>query len=162
MSSQIGSFGYSRVALAGAVLCAAALTAGCVVAPPPQPVVAQVRQPVYPAYPQYGQVVAIDKIRLGRSPTGAGAVIGGVAGAVVGNQFGRGGGRAGMTALGAIGGAMVGNQIEAQNSAYAGPDAYRISVRLNDGSVRAFDYEQLGEVRLGSRVRVEDNKIFLY
>lgn len=135
---------------------------GCVVAPPrEQRVYQQDRQPVYSSYAQVGQVVAIDRIRLGRPTSGVGGLVGGVAGAVVGNQMGKGNGRAGMTVIGGVAGAVIGNQVE-QNRNGEGPEVFRISVRLNDGNVRAFDYEDMGNIGVGDRVRVEDNRIFLY
>lgn len=145
----------------GVALLAAALS-GCVVAPPRETrVYQQERQPVYSQYAQSGQVVAVDRIRLTRPTTGAGGLIGGVAGAVVGNQFGRGNGRAGMTVIGGVAGALVGNQVE-QSQNGGGPEVYRITVRLTDGNVRAFDYEDVGNIRVGDRVRIEDNRIFMY
>ncbi|CAN5590337.1 hypothetical protein BH09PSE5_BH09PSE5_45220 [soil metagenome] len=160
MSSKIQAprFASARLASVVAVGVLAAVMAGC--ASGPRHYSQQERQPIYAPYAQVGQVAAIDRIRLGRSPSGIGALIGGVAGAVVGNQFGKGGGRTGMTVLGAAGGAVAGNAIEGNRG--DGQEAYRITVRMNDGNVRAFDYEQLGDIRLGDRVRVEDNRIFIY
>jgi outer membrane lipoprotein SlyB len=147
---------WAALALVGATL------AGCAVqqpAPPPRYV--QQPQPIYSQYAQVGQVVAIDRVRLGRPTSGGGAIIGGVAGAVIGNQVGRGMGRDVATVVGALGGAVAGNAIE-QNRNGEGQEVFRISVRLNDGNVRAFDYEQPGNIRVGDRVRIEDNRIFIY
>ncbi len=54
----------------------------------------------------------------GRSPSGAGAVLGAIAGGAAGNAIGGGTGRAAATAIGLIGGAVLGNSIEAGRPGY--------------------------------------------
>lgn len=161
----------TRTVALPAVALIAALTAGCATyVPPPQgaPPVAGYPQAGYPqtGYPQagrveYGQIHSIDLIRAQNQTTGAGGVIGGVTGAVVGRQFGgSSSGRAAGTLIGAVAGAILGNEIERQNR--HAQDVYRVVVRTDAGQLRAFDYAQLGDVRVGDRVRVENNLVYRY
>jgi len=136
------------------------LMAGCATQQPPSQHTAA-GQPIYGNYTQYGEIVGIDQIRTEGRSSGVGAILGGIAGAVIGNQFGSHGGRAAMTGLGAVGGVVAGDQIEKRrNGGQAG--AWRFTVRLSDGNVRTFDYEQPGDLRVGDRVRVEEGRIYRY
>ena len=125
-------------------------------------------QPGYnqaPAYPQqqanayalYGQVRAIDLVRSEQRTSGGGAVLGAVLGAVVGNQFGSGSGRAAATGVGAVGGAVAGNAIEKRQR--ADNEAYRVSVRFEDGSVRDYDFQRIDDLRVGDRVKWEGGQL---
>lgn len=110
---------------------------------------------------QYGVVGAIQPL-VERRPagvsTGAGAVIGGIAGAVIGRQFGNSSdGRANGTILGALGGVIVGDQIERQQ---ASRSIIRVSVNLERGGTRSFDFSDVGDLRIGDRVRVEGNQLY--
>jgi outer membrane lipoprotein SlyB len=142
-----------------AVALIAALASGCATYVPPPAHAPPV------AYPQagradYGTIYSIDVIRAPNQTTGAGGVIGGVTGAVVGRQFGSGSGRSAGTLIGAVAGAIIGNEIERQNR--HAQDIYRVVVRTDAGQLRAFDYVQLGDVRVGDRVRVENNLVYRY
>ncbi|RYH05510.1 MAG: glycine zipper 2TM domain-containing protein [Alphaproteobacteria bacterium] len=131
----------------------------------PAPVVSS--QPYPPAYPpaqsasyiEYGRVSAVDVIRTEERnrPSGAGAVIGGIAGAVLGNQIGGGTGRAVATVAGAAGGAMVGNRVEGNRTSVN--ETYRVSIRVDNGTVRAYDVPTPGDLRVGDRVRIQDGQI---
>jgi len=125
-------------------------------------------QPGYnqaPAYPQqqanayalYGQVRAIDLVRAEQRTSGGGAVLGAVLGAVVGNQFGSGSGRAAATGIGAVGGAVAGNEVEKRNR--RDDEAYRVSVRFEDGSVRDYDFQRIDDLRVGDRVKWENGQL---
>jgi outer membrane lipoprotein SlyB len=106
----------------------------------------------------YGTVTAIEIYRTSdNQPINAGTVIGGIAGGVIGHQIGSGGGKTAATVIGTIGGAVVGNQIE-KNKVQA--SRYRITVKLDSGS--SLIVEDKGDVnlRVGDRVRVEDNRIY--
>ena len=110
---------------------------------------------------QYGQVQSIDATRAGgRQASGGGAVVGGVVGALLGHQVSRGGEKAAATAIGAIGGALLGNEIEKQQSRGGTSDAWRVSIRLDNGAQRSFDYAQLNDLRVGDRVRIVDNQVY--
>ncbi len=104
-------------------------------------------------YAEYGQVRSIGVIPMESRTTGGGAILGAVIGAVIGNQVGSGTGRGVATGLGAVGGALAGNEIEKQRR--GDDEVYRISVRLDNGSVREFDYERIDDLRVGDRVKIE-------
>lgn len=109
----------------------------------------------------YGRVSAIDPLRTQEQGQGmgAGAVIGGVAGAVLGNQVGSGGGRDAARIAGAVGGAVAGNAVE-RNARGQWRESYRIMVQLENGVQRAYEVPTPGELRVGDRVRIENNQIF--
>lgn len=115
------------------------------------------------AYVEYGRVNNVEIIRAqepARGP-GIGAVIGGVAGAVVGSQIGSGGGRTAATVIGAVGGAVAGNAIEKSRTANAAAgESYRVSVQVDNGSLRAYDMTSYGELRIGDRVRIENGQLY--
>jgi outer membrane lipoprotein SlyB len=134
-------------------MAAAGLVAGCasidspgVYDPPPR--VAQ--------RTEYGVVERIDLFREGQSqPAGLGAILGGIAGGVLGHQVGGGTGNAVATVAGAVGGALLGNRME---SAHA-RDRYRVTVRLDDGTRLDVTEVGEGELRVGDRVRVVNNRV---
>ena len=113
---------------------------------------------------EYGRVNNVEIIRMQAPPTqssGVGAVIGGVAGAVVGSQIGAGTGRTAATVIGAVGGAVAGNAIEKSRTANtAAGESYRVSVQLDNGSMRAYDVANYGELRIGDRVRIENGQLY--
>ena len=104
-------------------------------------------------YAEYGQVRSIGVIPTASRTSGGGAVLGAVIGAVIGNQIGGGTGRGVATGVGAVGGAIAGNEIEKRRR--GDDEIYRIGVRLDNGSVREFDYERIDDLRVGDRVRIE-------
>ena len=108
-------------------------------------------------YEQYGTVRNIQQLDTQRRSSGAGALLGAVVGGVVGNQIGSGTGRAAATAVGAVGGAVVGNKLEQRNGAVS--SYYQVDVRLDNGDLKSFDYSDLNGLRVGDRVRVQDNQI---
>ena len=115
------------------------------------------------SYVEYGRVNNVEIIRSQEPARGSGlgAVIGGVAGAVVGSQVGSGSGRTAATVIGAVGGAVAGNAIEKSRTAnVAAGESYRVSVQLDNGSVRAYDTASYGELRIGDRVRIENGQLF--
>jgi outer membrane lipoprotein SlyB len=115
------------------------------------------RAPVVTQRTEYGVVEAIDWYRDGQStPTGLGAILGGVAGGVLGHQIGSGRGNTAATIAGAVGGALVGNQIERSHPR----DRYRVVVRLDNGAALAFSEVGEGELRVGDRVRVVNNRVY--
>ena len=119
------------------------------------------------AYVEYGRVNNVEIIRTQQpaqqpsSGPGVGAVLGGVAGAVVGSQIGAGSGRTAAIVIGAVGGAVAGNAIEQSRAAnVAAGESYRVSVRLDNGSLRAYDMTTYGELRIGDRVRIENGQLY--
>lgn len=121
----------------------------------------------YPAprqtYPSsmYGTV---DSIQLqqgtGGNGIGVGTVVGGVVGGLLGNQVGGGNGKKAATVAGAIGGAMVGHQIEQRNAQVR--DAYQIGVRLDNGGYQTVTQDSTADLYVGSRVRIENGRVYRY
>lgn len=124
---------------AGTVLGLVALLAACSTAPrssAPMPT-----SSTFPPYQSstpavqadYGRVTAIDPLRTQEQGqgTGAGAVIGGVAG----------------------------NTVE-RNARGQWRESYRIMVQLESGINRAYEVPTPGDLRVGDRVRIENNQIF--
>lgn len=106
---------------------------------------------------EYGVVERIDLFREGQSaPTGIGAILGGVAGGVIGHQIGGGSGNTLATIAGALGGALVGNQVENANAR----DRYRVTVRLDNGARLEITEVGEGELRVGDRVRIVNNRVY--
>lgn len=112
-----------------------------------------------PAYAQFGRVSNVEYVRGGSSQGVGGAVVGGVVGGLAGHQVGGGKGRTAATIAGAVGGALIGNALE-RNMSGSGQDYYRVTVQLDDGSVRSFDYAQAPNVQIGERVRVDGNQLY--
>lgn len=101
--------------------------------------------------PNCGVVDAIRTVELRGDASGVGAVTGGVAGAVIGNQFGQGRGNTALTILGAAGGALAGNEIEKNMKKR---HAYRVTVRMDDGTYRTLSQSQPPSVAIGDKVRI--------
>jgi outer membrane lipoprotein SlyB len=165
-----------------AALLAASLLAGCA-APGYGPTASQPYPQQYPQYPQpasapqgysttYG---IIDSIQMVQAPgsaasgtgigtgagIGAGAVLGGVVGGVLGNQVGSGNGRTAATVAGAVGGAVVGNQIEQRRAAQP-RNTYQIGIRMDNGSYRSVVQDNVADLRIGGRVRVDGDRVQAY
>lgn len=98
-----------------------------------------------------GTIESIRAMELKGSATGIGAVAGGVTGGVIGNQMGRGNGNTAMTILGVAGGALAGNEIEKNVKKHY---SYRVTVRMDDGSVRTLSQPSAPAFAVGERVRV--------
>ena len=103
-----------------------------------------------------GTVASIHTLVLKGDATGLGAVAGGVTGAVVGNQIGRGNGNTAMTILGAAGGAFAGNEIEKNVRKHY---SYRVTVHMDDGSIRTVSQPSAPAVTVGERVRVVNGSV---
>lgn len=109
------------------------------------------------AQQQIGTVASIQILPQTSMNGTGGALLGAVLGGVVGHQFGGGSGRALATGAGVIGGAVAGNQIANQNQ--QGNQIYRVLVRLDNSRTQQFDYQQIGDLRVGDRVSIEGNQI---
>ncbi len=118
------------------------------------------------SYASYGVIEEIDTIHentgIGGSGIGVGAVIGGVVGGVLGNQVGSGKGKTAATVVGAAGGAVVGNEIQKRNNQNQGGDAYRLRVRLDRGGYVTVTQRDIGDLRVGDQVRVENDTAYRY
>lgn len=116
-------------------------------------------------YASYGVIESIDTVRgsngIAGTGIGAGAVIGGLVGGVAGNQVGKGTGKTVATVAGALGGAIVGNEIQKRNSANS-DNAYQIRVRLDRGGYVTIAQRDIGDLRVGDQVRVENDVVYRY
>ena len=97
---------------------------------------------------------SVRQVELEGQGTGLGAVAGGVAGGLLGNQFGSGNGKTAMTVIGAVGGGLAGNQVEKKARSET---VYRVSVRMQDGSVGTFQQSQ--SFAVGTKVVVEGKSL---
>lgn len=113
------------------------------------------------AYVEYGQVTNIDVIRTQaqRESSPGGAIIGGLVGGVLGNAIGGGSGRAAATALGVVGGAVAGNSIGKRNSTEVA-ETFRVTVRVENGTMRTYEVPATGDLRAGDRVRIENGVLY--
>ena len=93
-----------------------------------------------------------------RAGIGAGAVIGGVVGGVLGHQVGGGTGQDIATAAGVVGGAVVGHEIEKRTKDQQ--ESYRIRVRLDNGNYQTENRQSLDGLRMGDRVRIENDVLY--
>jgi outer membrane lipoprotein SlyB len=60
---------------------------------------------------------------------------------------------------GAVGGAVAGHQIEKSNKQQ---DGYRIRVRLENGGYQTVTRQTINDLRVGDRVRIENDHISRY
>lgn len=126
--------------------------------PSPYPYPAQTStQPGYAS--QYGMVDSIQMVQgaAQNNGIGVGTVVGGVVGGLLGNQVGGGSGRKAATVAGAIGGAVVGNQMERNNQAR---NAYQVGVRMDNGGYRTVVQENVSDLQVGSRVRIDNDRVY--
>lgn len=103
-----------------------------------------------------GVVKKIDVYSEKRSGT-AGAVVGGIVGGAVGNQVGSGDGKKVATVAGIVGGAIIGKKVAENNDR----KDYEITVKMDNGQTRVIDQGSIGKIRVGSRVKIKNNKVQL-
>lgn len=162
----------TRFAAAVSSVALLATLAGCVT----NPTVPMATYPSnYPmttaAYPgsqmglEMGRVVNIEYMPAGtNAPLGGnnilGAVVGGLAGAALGSTVGGGSGRTAATVLGGVAGAMAGNHIMRNQQGLTTAPGYRVTVQTDTGMQRMYEVSATGELRVGDRVRIENNVIY--
>jgi outer membrane lipoprotein SlyB len=115
---------------------------------------AHATQAAAPICTNCGTVESVRQVELEGQGTGLGAVAGGVAGGLLGNQFGSGNGKTAMTVLGAVGGGLAGNKVEKK---VRSETVYRVSVRMQDGSVGTFQQSQ--SFAVGTKVVVDGKSL---
>jgi len=103
-----------------------------------------------------GVIESIKLVELKGEGSGAGAVAGGVVGAVVGNEIGAGRGKTLATVAGAAGGAYAGNEIEKNMKKST---HFRVTVRMNNGSVRNITQKIDPGFKTGDSVRIENGTL---
>lgn len=108
-------------------------------------------------YGAHGTIESIQWMGSERQSSGAGAVVGGIVGAIVGNQVGGGTGRAVATVAGGIGGALIGNNLEKNR----GDNYYQIRIRMDDGARQVVHQDDLGNLRVGDRIRIANGRAYL-
>lgn len=110
-------------------------------------------------YAGYGVVQAIELVRLdnagiGGSGIGAGTIAGAVVGGIIGHQVGGGQGNTAATVIGAAGGAYAGHELEKRNQPQS--DAYKFTIRMNNGSYQTVMQTTNPDIRVGDRVRIDN------
>lgn len=100
-----------------------------------------------------GRVEAVHAVQTAAQPSGVGVVGGAVVGGLLGNQIGGGSGRTLATVAGAVGGGYAGNEIEKRTRTAT---TYQVRVRMEDGKIRNFPYNNQPPWREGDHVRVVD------
>ena len=111
---------------------------------------------------QYARVTNVELVSTQKpsSGIGAGAVVGGLVGGILGRQIGGGTGQDIATVAGVVGGAVAGNAIQNNQVPATANQVYRVTVQQDNGVSRAFDYVEQPTVRVGDRVRVENNQLY--
>lgn len=100
-----------------------------------------------------GRIESVRAVQTQAKPSGVGVVGGAVVGGLLGNQIGGGTGRSLATVAGAVGGGFAGNEIEKRTRTAT---TYQVSVRMEDGKMRTFPYDNQPNWSTGDRVRVVD------
>ncbi len=85
----------------------------------------------------------------GSGNSGIGVAAGTVVGGLLGNKIGKGNGRKVATVAGAIGGSLAGLEVERRIGT-----SYEVRVRMEDGQVRTFPYDNQPAWQSGDRIRV--------
>jgi outer membrane lipoprotein SlyB len=106
-----------------------------------------------------GRITSIEHHDVQGKGSGVGAVAGGVAGALLGNQLGGGNTRTIATVGGAAGGAYLGNMAEKKVKA---KKMSKVSVKMDDSSVKTFDLSGETQFANGDRVQVQNGKLSRY
>jgi outer membrane lipoprotein SlyB len=117
------------------------------------------------AYTAYGVVQSIELVKgssggIGGSGIGIGTIAGAVVGGVVGNQVGSGRGNTAATVVGAAGGAYVGHEIDKRGQQQN--DAYKISMRMENGSYQTVTQSSSADIRVGDRVQIDNGIVRRY
>ncbi|TCS38553.1 outer membrane lipoprotein SlyB [Paucimonas lemoignei] len=130
----------------------------------PYPATTAYPYPSSNTYPYRASYGVVESIQLGQPAatqgSGAGVILGGVVGGLLGHQVGKGSGRTAATVAGAVGGAIAGNEIEKRNGAQR--NQYLISVRMDNGGYQTLAQDYLGDLQVGSRVRIDNNTVYRY
>jgi outer membrane lipoprotein SlyB len=96
-------------------------------------------------------VQSVRKVTIEGSQSGVGAAAGGVIGGIAGSGVGQNRGAAIAGVLGAVGGGVLGNMAEGKATS---KDALEVTVKLDNGEMRAIVQEADLELKPGDRVRL--------
>jgi outer membrane lipoprotein SlyB len=158
-----------KIRLIGTALLASLAAAGCATTSPGYNSSSPGYSPGYSSAPSAcydcGTVTRIEVTSASSSnvPNATGAVLGGIVGAVAGREIsdktgGSKGNKNVATVGGAVAGAVAGNAI--QNHVQA-QGAYNVYVRMNDGRTTVVTQSDLGGIREGSYVRVNNGRAYI-
>lgn len=111
-----------------------------------------------PASYSVGVVDQIEVITQGENHNVAGTVIGGIVGGLIGHQIGHGSGQTAATIAGAAGGAVAGHEL--QERSRGANEAFRVTVRLDNGAYLTVVQSDITDLRTGDRVRVEGDRVY--
>ena len=161
----------TRYALAAGIAAGSALLAACGHYPPstagsayPNEYPPRSAVGTAPVSLEYGRITSIEYLPAGTQaatgPNVVGAVVGGVAGAVLGHQVGGGRGRDAATVLGGVAGAAAGSQVGRDAQGMTTAPGYRVTVQTDQGVMRTYEVNATGDLRVGDRVRIENNVIY--
>lgn len=121
----------------------------------------------YPAnvYSGYGVVQSIELVKqgsggIGGSGIGIGTIAGGVIGGVLGSQVGQGRGQTAAAIGGAAAGAYAGHELEKRQQQTA--DAYKFTIRMDDGAYQTLTQSTSDNLRVGDRVKIENGVMQRY
>jgi outer membrane lipoprotein SlyB len=103
-----------------------------------------------------GRVVSVRAVTRQGEAGLLGPVAGGAVGGLVGHQIGHGSGNTIATIVGAAGGAALGTELERRHKSTT---QYVVTVRLNDGTHRTFNYASRPAFQEGDRVRVAQGRL---
>jgi outer membrane lipoprotein SlyB len=117
-------------------------------------------------YSGYGVVQSMELVQQGSngntgSNVGIGTVAGAVAGGLLGSRIGGGTGQLAATAAGVAGGAYAGHAYDNRQRQQTA-DVYRYNIRMDNGSYQSVTQDAGADLRVGDRVRIENNLVQRY
>ena len=101
-----------------------------------------------------GTVESVRSVTIANPDSGVGTMSGAALGGLAGSSAGSGKGQAAMSILGAVAGGVIGNRVENQTNNRPG---FEITVRLDNGEMRAITQLADEMFRPGDRVRLLSN-----
>ena len=151
----------TRSLISIAALASAAIVAGCAGYPYGSPVttapgnVLGLPGMTIPTAAVYGTVTGVQYLPANTQTGG----LGNIPGSVLGAGLPTGSGDLASVAT-AVAVAVMANQAMGTTNPNATTAVYRVTVRLDSGETRAFDYASLPNLRVNDRVRVEGNQLY--
>jgi len=142
-----------RVFAIAPALVLAGILAGCAT-PPESGNVYNAYQTMNEQSVRMGTVESVRNVTIANPDSGTGTVAGAALGGLGGSQIGHGNGSAAVGILGAVAGGIIGNRIENQANNRPG---FEITVRLDNGEMRAITQLADEAFRPGERVRLLSN-----